>query len=127
VSNFTADALSDTCQATILPPGLSQDWFDLLIDQSRYSRRHHQGVRIITAFRLGGWDGKGLPELLSSVDSLGRADVTVTVCGSGLAPSELQSLVQRYPFCTVLAKLSDRELASQLASADLFVLATRMR
>jgi phosphatidylinositol alpha-1,6-mannosyltransferase len=127
VSNFTAGALAGTCQASILPPGLSRVWFQVLVDQANCSQTSHQGVRLITVFRLSDWDGKGLPQLLGAVGALGRADVTVTVCGSGEPPAELQSLLQRYPFCTLLPGLSDRELASQLAAADLFVLATRLQ
>jgi phosphatidyl-myo-inositol dimannoside synthase len=127
VSNFTAGALSGTCQAAILPPGLSRDWFQLLVDQSSCTPKRPDGLHLITAFRLGDWEGKGLLQLLDAVTALGRADVTLTVCGSGEPPPELRSLVQRYQFCTLLPGLSDRELARRLAAADLFVLATRMR
>lgn len=127
VSNFTAGALAGTGQASILPPGLSRAWFETLVDQANCSRKSHQGIHLITVFRLGDWDGKGLPQLLGAVAALGRADVKVTVCGSGEPPPELHALVRRYAFCTLLPGLSDRELASQLAAADLFVLATRLR
>jgi phosphatidyl-myo-inositol dimannoside synthase len=127
VSNFTAGVLSDICQATILPPGLSQDWFQLLVEESATSHKSCQGVHLMTAFRLGTWDSKGLPELLSAVASLGRADVKVTVCGNGEPPPGLVALIRTYPFCSLRPRLSDRELASALAAADLFVLATRMQ
>lgn len=127
VSNFTAGALSSNCQAAVLPPGLSQEWFQMLADRSADCERPEEGLSIMTAFRLGDWEAKGLRQLLTAVSALGRADVAVTVCGSGEPPEELQSLVQRYSFCTLLPNLSDRALARQLASADLFVLATRLR
>jgi glycosyltransferase involved in cell wall biosynthesis len=84
-------------------------------------------LHLATAFRLGDWDGKGLPQLLGAVAAIGRSDVQVTVCGSGEPPPELQSLVREHPFCSLRPGLTDRELAGQLAAADLFVLATRTR
>jgi phosphatidyl-myo-inositol dimannoside synthase len=127
VSNFTAGALAGICRAAVLPPGLSRNWFELLVDRANRSNPVATETRIITACRLDDWEGKGLPQLFGAVASLGRPDVFVTVCGSGEPPLELQWLVKRHPFCTLLPKLSDRALATQLALADLFVLATRMR
>ena len=59
--------------------------------------------------------------------SLGRPDVSLTVCGSGRPPANLLHLVSEYSWCAVRAGLSDRDLASELAAADLFVLATQTR
>jgi hypothetical protein len=84
-------------------------------------------VRLVTAFRLGQWRGKGLPELLAAIASLGRADVRLTVCGSGPPPPDLLRAIAAHPFCELRAGLSDTGLAGQLAAADLFVLATRTR
>ena len=127
VSSYTAGALSGDCQVTILRPGLSREWFHTLVDSSGRAQKHGQGVSIVTAFRLGDWRGKGLPQLLKAVTDLDRADVRLTVCGSGEPPQELQLLIRKYPFCRLMSGLTDRELASELAEADLFVLATRTR
>ena len=127
VSTFTAGALSDTCPATILPPGLSRDWFGALVNASASARTRNHGMDLVTAFRLEDWRHKGLPELLEAVASLGRSDVRVTVCGNGEPPPDLQSLVRRHRFCSLQPGLTDRELAGELAAADLFVLATRTK
>jgi phosphatidyl-myo-inositol dimannoside synthase len=127
VSSFTAGALSGDCAAIILPPGLSRDWFYTLVDSSMRTHLQEKVVSIVTAFRLGDWQGKGLPQLLQAVEMLARTDVSLTICGSGEASPELRSLVNHYPFCSLMPGLSDRELAQKLAQADLFVLATRTR
>jgi phosphatidylinositol alpha-1,6-mannosyltransferase len=56
VSGFTAGALASCCRATIPPPGLSRDWFDMLVSESRRARArkpdHHHGhqLSLVTAF-----------------------------------------------------------------------------
>jgi phosphatidyl-myo-inositol dimannoside synthase len=141
VSSFTAGALSGVRPATVLPPGLSRDWFQELVDASARAQRAGQtgpsgrgdgrgdgrGVRLVTAFRLAQWRDKGLPQLLGAVAALGRADVRVTVCGSGEPTLALRQLARRHPCCTLMPGLTDSELAGQLAGADLLVLATRTR
>jgi phosphatidyl-myo-inositol dimannoside synthase len=127
VSSFTSGALSGTVAAAILPPGLSRGWFDTLVQASTTPRPEHPGVHLVTAFRMPDWRNKGLPELLAAVTALGRPDVHVTVCGSGAPPAELRRLVAACERCELRCDLSDRELARQLAAADLFVLATRTR
>jgi phosphatidylinositol alpha-1,6-mannosyltransferase len=127
VSNFTAGALVEGCYASVLPPGLSREWFDTLVDESARARVQGTGIHLVTTFRLGQWRSKGLPELLDCVAALGRPDIHVTVCGTGAPPRELQSLVHRHPWCTLRPGVTDRELARQLADADLFVLATRTK
>jgi glycosyltransferase involved in cell wall biosynthesis len=127
VSSFTAGALATGCRATILPPGLSGGWFGELSGAATTARPGCHGVELLTAFRLADWRDKGLPQLIEAVDALGRRDVSLTICGSGSPDPELLSLVRRYPWCTVLAGLTDGELAARLAGADLFVLATRTR
>lgn len=127
VSSFTAGALSVNCPATILPPGLSRGWFQTLVASSKRNQRRNDEVSLITAFRLGDWRGKGLPQLLGAVAALKRTDVRVSICGSGEPSQELQSLIGKYPFSKLLPGLTDDELARELAEADLFVLATRTR
>ena len=137
VSSFTAGALADVCPATVLPPGLSLGWFQELAGASARAQLAGQtgppgrvdgrGVHLVTAFRLAQWRDKGLPQLLGAVAALGRADVRVTVCGSGEPPPALRQLVRRHPCCTLRPGLTDPELARQFAGADLFVLATRTR
>jgi phosphatidyl-myo-inositol dimannoside synthase len=125
VSSFTAGALIDGCHARVLSPGLSREWFDTLVNESFVVKAHDAVIRLLTIFRLDQWQAKGLRELLRAVSTLGRAEITVTVCGSGKPSSELQLLVRQNPFCSLLTRVSDRELARLFAEADLFVLATR--
>jgi phosphatidylinositol alpha-1,6-mannosyltransferase len=126
-SSFTAGVLFDSCQATVLPPGLSRAWFERLVRAGAAARRGSSGIELVTAFRLADWRAKGLPELLEAVGRLGRADVRVVVCGNGTPSPELQHLVRAHAFCSLRSELTDDDLALQLAAADLFVLATRAR
>ena len=80
---------------------------------------------LITAFRLEDWRSKGLPELVEALQSIGRDDVYLTVCGSGRASSELKQLVAGNRFLTLKSGLADFELAQEFAMSDLFILATR--
>jgi glycosyltransferase involved in cell wall biosynthesis len=126
VSSFTAGVLARGCPATILPPGLSQDWFSTLAKAGSAARRRDDPrPRLVTAFRLADWRYKGLPELLQALADLRTPDVTV--CGSGEPPAALRDLLARHPRCTLRSGLSDQELAAELAAADLCVLATRTR
>jgi phosphatidyl-myo-inositol dimannoside synthase len=127
VSSFTAGALVGSCRAAVLPPGLSQAWFATLVRAANSAEPRGQGIHLVTAFRLADWLDKGLPQLLEAVAQLGRKDVRLTVCGSGTPSAELQRLADSYGFCTLASGLSDEQLASELASADLCVLATRTR
>jgi phosphatidyl-myo-inositol dimannoside synthase len=127
VSNFTAGVLMRTCSATVLPPALSQEWFETLATAGAGRSARGPGIRLATAFRLGDWQTKGLPQLLEAVTALGRPDVSLTICGSGDPPGGLLHLVSEYPWCTLRAGLSDDGLARELATADLFVLATQTR
>ncbi len=127
VSSFTAGALFPGGQATILPPGLSRTWFRELTAAAAADRAPRAGVGLMTAFRLGEWREKGLPQLTEAIAALDRADVRLTVCGSGEPPADLVDHAGRYPWCSLRPGLADRELATQFAAADLFVLATRTR
>lgn len=127
VSSFTAGALYPGSPAAILPPGLSRTWFDELVGAAAADRAPHRSIELVTAFRLADWQDKGLPQLTAAVTALGRSDVRLTVCGSGEPPPGLLNHVRGHRWCTVRSGLTDRELAGQLAAADLFVLATRTR
>lgn len=126
-SSFTAGALAGICRAAVLPPGLSQDWFEKLVSASSAAYRMDSAFHLVTAFRLADWRVKGLPEVLTALRLLGRSDVRLTVCGTGKPSLELEQLVGGYEFCSLRAGLSDVQLAAELAGADLFVLATRTR
>lgn len=127
VSSYTAGALLGTCQATVLPPALSRQWFGTLVEAAAGVPPPGPQVRLVTTFTLGHWQDKGLPQLLAGVAALGRDDVLVTVCGSGDPSPELRRHVSSYPFCTLRPGCTDQELARELACADLFVLATRTK
>jgi phosphatidylinositol alpha-1,6-mannosyltransferase len=127
VSSFTAGAISRLSPATILPPGLSGEWFQTLVEGSAIRRSETPGIHLVTAFRLAAWREKGLPQLMEAIAFLGRSDIHLTVCGSGKPPADLMNAVRACGSCTVRQGLTDRELASQLAAADLFVLATRTK
>jgi phosphatidyl-myo-inositol dimannoside synthase len=127
VSSFTAGALATDCPAAVLPPGLSRTWFQTLVSAADQAGQRPPGIRLVTAFRLADWRDKGLPELLGAVAGLGRADVSLAVCGSGEPPADLRELVRQHPYSELKPGLTDRGLAQELAAADLFVLATRTR
>jgi phosphatidylinositol alpha-1,6-mannosyltransferase len=131
-SSFTAGSLAADCGATILPPGLSAEWFATLIragatDTPQAGALQEVRTRLVTAFRLESWQEKGLPQLIEAVAALGRRGIQLTICGSGTPPPGLVRLVAEHQWCMLRPGLPDREFAHQLASADLFVLATRTR
>lgn len=127
VSSFTAGVLAGKCRAVILPPGLSEHWYDTLVQATSAATRTDRDVQLVTAFRLADWRDKGLAQLLDAVEVLGRPELRVRVCGSGDPPAQLQQLVERHRCCTLATDLSDNELARELAVADICVLATRTR
>ncbi len=127
VSNFTAGTLSRRCQARVLPPGLSFNWFRTLVLHSARKDCASPGIRIVTAFRLTDWEEKGLPQLLKAISALRRSDIHLTICGTGECPTALHELIRQHDHCSLLTGLRDQELAHQLAVADLLVLATRTR
>ena len=127
VSNFTAGAVMRDCRAIVLPPALSQGWFDTLTAAGAGRLGRGPGIRLATAFRLSQWRTKGLPQLVEAVTALGRLDVCLTICGSGNPPADLLRLVSEHSWCTLRPGLSDDDFARELAAADLFVLATQTR
>jgi phosphatidyl-myo-inositol dimannoside synthase len=127
VSSFTAGVLAGECQAVVLPPGLSEHWYDTLVQATSAATRTDCDIQLVTAFRLAAWRDKGLAQLLDAIEELGRPDLRVRVCGSGDPPAQLQQLIERHRCCTLASNLSDDELARELAVADIFVLATRTR
>ena len=126
-SNFTAGAVIRDCRATVLPPALSQEWFDALAAAAAGRPERGPGIRLATAFRLSQWRDKGLPQLVEAVTALGRPDVCLTICGSGNPPADLLRMVAEHSWCELRPGLSDDDLARELAAADLFVLATQTR
>jgi hypothetical protein len=126
VSSFTAGALVADCHATILPPALSQEWFETLVAAAS-SVRSAPGIQLATAFRLAAWREKGLPQLIDAVAAMGRGNIHLTICGDGDPPVDLLRLVADHSWCTLRPGLTDGELARQLAAADIFVLATRTK
>jgi len=124
ISSFTAGTLGANCHATILPPALSQKWFDTLVAAAG-SVQPSPGFQLATAFRLEAWEEKGLPQLIDAVAATGRSDVHLTICGSGDPPRDLLRVLEDHTWCTLRVGLTDVELAQQFAAADLFVLATR--
>ena len=127
MSSFTAGSLAGICPATVLPSGMSKEWFHTLVAAGDARQKQCSGFRIVTAFRLPAWREKGLPELIDAIAALGRSDIHLAVCGTGESPVDLQEMAAKRAWCTLLPGLSDGELAHQLAAADLFVLATRTR
>jgi phosphatidyl-myo-inositol dimannoside synthase len=127
ISSFTAGALAGDCQSTILPCALSQKWFETLVAASATAQRPTEEIQLATAFRLADWQKKGLPQLIEALIAQRRSDIRLTICGSGDPPPELLQLVASHDWCTLRVGLTDGELAIQLASAHLFVLATRTR
>ena len=126
-SSFTAGSLFPGGQATVLPPGLSKEWFGQLVSAAAVDRGPRAGLELMTAFRLGAWRDKGLAQLTAAIVALRRTDVRLTVCGSGEPPADLLAHISAHPWCTLRPGLADRDLAAQFAASDLFVLASRTR
>ena len=131
-SSFTAGTLLSVDRAAVLPPGLSRTWFGELVSAADRVRAAADGVaqpglEVMTAFRLGDWRYKGLPQLTAAICALGRPGIRLTVCGSGVPPADLLAHVGGYPWCALRPGLTDTELAAQFARADLLVLASRTR
>ncbi|HEV7896631.1 MAG TPA: glycosyltransferase family 4 protein [Planosporangium sp.] len=126
-SNFSAGALARTSPANVLHPGVSSAWYQTLVDAAEQARPAPSELNLVTAFRLDDWRDKGLGALLDAVRLLGDDRVRLTVCGSGPVTPALRKAVAPYPWCRLRPGLTDQMLAQQLASADLFVLATRTR
>lgn len=133
VSGFTAGALIHGVPAAVLAPALPPHWFEALVaaraeePPARVRAGVTARIRVMTAFRLSSWRDKGLPELVAAIAALGRADVGLSVCGSGAPPPGLLALMRRHPWCVLRPGLADGDLAAEFAAADLFVLATRTR
>jgi phosphatidylinositol alpha-1,6-mannosyltransferase len=128
VSSFTAGSLFPGGRhATILPPGLARDWFDELARAAAIDRGQRAGLEVMTAFRLGAWRDKGLPQLTAAIAALRCTDVRLTVCGSGKPPDDLLAHASALPWCSLRPGLADHDLAAQFAASDLFVLASRTR
>jgi phosphatidylinositol alpha-1,6-mannosyltransferase len=126
-SGFTAGTLAASCRAAVLPPGLSRGWFETLAAAGDTAPPEKPDIHIVTAFRLASWRDKGAAELVAAIAALDRRDVRLTICGSGDPPPGLREIVEAHPWCGLSVGRTDRELAQQLAAADLFVLATRTR
>ncbi len=127
VSSFTAGVLQRDCKAAVLPPALSQRWFDTLSGAAAAGRAGAPGIQLATTFRLTEWREKGLPELIAAVEALGRPDIRLAIYGSGHPPCGLLQLLAGHNWCVLRQGLADDDLARELAMADLFVLATRTR
>lgn len=123
-SSYTAGALSRIGSTKVLPPGLSKEWFQVLVGSAARSNRK-SGLSLMTAFRLAQWREKGLLQLLGAVRSLSRSDTRLVICGSGQPTADLLELIEQYKFCTLRIGLTPSQLASEYAAADLFVLATQ--
>lgn len=125
VSNYTRTVLTAAgVRSRVLPPGLSRDWFDVL---SHAEPAEHDGIDIMTAFRLTDWRDKGLETIIGAMRLLPRQDLRLSVCGTGTPPADLVATIEAEPCARLFANLSDRDFAAKLASADVFVLATRTR
>jgi phosphatidyl-myo-inositol dimannoside synthase len=127
VSGFTAGSLAGECQATILPPGLSQEWFEMLVRAADAAQDSAPEIQLATAFRLEAWREKGLPQLIDAVSALGDDGIQLKICGTGEPPAEMMRLVAEHDWCTLRSGLTDEDLAYEFAKADLFVLASRTR
>jgi glycosyltransferase involved in cell wall biosynthesis len=125
VSNFSAGGLVTTCPANVLPPGVSPTWYRMLVEAGGRAARVPGEFNIVTTFRLDAWRGKGLPTLLDAVRLVGDDRIRLTICGTGDCPGELLEAIVPYPWCRLTPGLGDHDLAQMLASADVFVLATR--
>ena len=125
VSHYTQTILAEIgVPSHVLPPGLTREWFDTLC---RVESSWHDGIELMTAFRLSDWRDKGLETIIAAMRQLPQADLRLSVCGSGVPPADLVAVIGAEPRVQLFANLPDREFAGKLASADVFVLATRTR
>lgn len=125
VSSYTAGSLlSLGVRSSVLPPTVTHQWYETLITKKRME---HDGIALMTAFRLADWNDKGLPTIVEALELLRPHNLWLTVCGSGTAPPELVQLLAHHPWVRLRANLTDDDFADQLAQADVFVLATRTR
>jgi glycosyltransferase involved in cell wall biosynthesis len=115
--------------APILPPGVAPAWRELLLAEGGRRRPLVPVPTVLTVFRLGGWEQKGLPVLLDAVDTARRAigPVRVVVAGRGPAPGTLHELLAARQDVELIESPDDEALARLYSTADLFVLCTRTR
>jgi phosphatidylinositol alpha-1,6-mannosyltransferase len=125
VSEYTAGVLRAAgVSPRVLPPGLTREWFDTL---TRAQSSPHDGIELMTAFRLADWRDKGLETIIAAMRLVRGADLRLSVCGSGEPPADLLALIEAEQDVRLFANLDDGDFAEKLASADVFVLATRTR
>ena len=127
ISGFTAGTLALDCQSTILPSrpiaGVVRNALSCL-HRSPASHARNAASHGFPPRRLA---EQGLPQLIEAITVQRRKDIRLTICGSGEPPPDLLRLVDSHDWCNLRVGLTDGELAAELASADLFVLATRTR
>lgn len=131
VSAFSAGALLRWTPAGVLAPGLDQEWFDTL----RAAAKRHAGecappdnLHVATTFRLSEWETKGLPQVVEALQRLRPSvQVRLSIAGHGQPPAAMRRLIDPHEWIAVHSGVSDEQLAELCASADLFVLATRLR
>ena len=116
-----------SCHLACQGPGSANSLAPPVRWAQRPTTSREAGLEVMTAFRLNDWRDKGLPELTAAIAALGRADIRLTVCGSGEPPADLLAHVSGYSWCALHPGLTDTELASRFARPSLFVLATRTR
>lgn len=122
-SSFTAGAaMAAGFRASVLHPGVSYDWFEKL---TTARPEPHEGIEVLTVFRLSEWRYKGLETLIDALRRLNCPDMQLSVCGSGEVPADLRILLDGTAGTRLFNNLDDGALACRLASADMMVLATR--
>lgn len=130
VSGFSAGALLRWTPAGVLPPGLDRSWFDTLQDAAArvVGRADADEFHVLSTFRLSDWERKGLPQLVSALQSLqGLTKITLHIAGHGEPSLDMRQLIDPHDWITIHQNLADRDLARLYAEADVFVLASRLR
>lgn len=131
ISEFSAGALVALQPSAVLPPAVPRTRFAALLRARRETTPASGTLRVLTVFRLTDFEPKGGDTVVRAVEGL-RADgedVTLTVAGKGEAGSALdeQLNLRARPWLRIRRDPTEAELVDLYASADLFVLATRLR
>ncbi|WP_230205320.1 glycosyltransferase family 4 protein [Parafrankia elaeagni] len=129
ISSFSAGALAVLGPARILPPSVPPRWRTMLLAEAAQRRPPAGMPTVLTVFRLGVWQSKGLSDLVEAVTAAQATTgpVRLVVAGQGPAPSALREFVAGHDNVELHESPDDAALARLYGAADVFALCTRTR